>query len=227
MKSKLLEICCFNVESAKAAKAAGADRIEFCSPKFSGGGTPSENDFLEVKKIGIRTFMMLHPREGDYCYDDKAFCLLKQQGTRFKEMGVQGLVFGILDSKKNIDIPRSRELINYFSPVGVTLHKAFDETADVFKALEDAIQCGFKRILTSGTKPTALKGKKILAELVKRADGRISIMIGGGVRSINIDRFFETGATEFHSSALLPSETISSEAEIKSMLDKMKSVSIA
>src|ERR1051325_485684 len=193
MAKKLLEICCYNVESVEVAAKAGAHRVEFCSPVFTGGGTPKENDLTEAKKKGIRTFVMLHPREGNYAYDDAAFEKLKQQVKRFKELGAEGLVMGVLDENGNIDIDRNKELIALASPLEITLHKAFDEVKDPFKALEDAISCGFTRILTSGTKKTALEGKSILAELVARANGRIIIMAGGSIRSTNIRELAGTG----------------------------------
>src|ERR1051326_5864082 len=116
MTKKLLEICCYNVESVDVAAKAGAQRVEFCSPAFTGGGTPKEEDFQEAKKKGIRTFVMLHPREGNYVYEDAAYEKLKQQVRRFKELGAEGLVLGVLDAAGNIDINRNKELIAIASP---------------------------------------------------------------------------------------------------------------
>lgn len=225
MNSKILEICCYNAESVKAAANAGAHRVELCSPEFAGGGTPHEDVFTKAKKSSIKVFVMLHPREGDYCYDAKAFELLKKQVLRMKELGAEGMVFGILDKKNKIDISRNSELVQLCAPLETTLHKAFDEAPDPFEALDNACTCRFRRILTSGTKKTALQGKKILEELVRHSHGRIIIMAGGSIRSSNIHEFDSTGVNEFHSSALLNGNAVSSGPEIEKMLHHLQAYS--
>jgi copper homeostasis protein len=83
----------------------------------------------------------------------------------------------------------------------VTFHRAFDRCRDPFEALEQLIQIGCTRILTSGQKPTAIEGIKLIEELIKKADERIIIMPGSGIRKENVAVVAsKTGATELHSS---------------------------
>jgi copper homeostasis protein len=125
-----------------------------------------------------------------------------------KQLGFEGIVIGILNKNGTLDKERLKRFIDLAYPLEVTLHRAFDRTKDPFVALEDAIDCGFQRILTSGQQPNAFDAKELIKQLITQADDRIIIMPGSGVRSSNIVELSTyTGATELHSSArkLLPS----------------------
>ena len=219
----LLEIACFNVPSALIAHDAGADRIELCADATVGGTTP---DFVALQRsrneIMIPVFVMIRPRGGDFSYTDTEFEQMRSQIRRFKPL-VNGFVFGILDPYQNIDRAKCSELIALADPLPCTFHRAFDLARDKVEALEQVIASGFKAVLTSGGATNAVDGADTLQQLVKQADGRLDIVLGGCVRSSNVRMLRQrTNATTFHSSALT-SDTTHVEADevrrLKSMLE--------
>jgi copper homeostasis protein len=217
----LLEICCYTVQSVRIAAQAGAHRVELCSDKFTGGGTPSREMMAEAKKISIPVNVMIHPREGDYCYEPDAFEALKKELLLMKDLGANGLVFGVLHKNGTVDKQRTQELLELAYPLDVTYHRAMDEMKDPLGALDDLIAIGVPRVLTSGTKKTAVEGTGILTQLVQRSASRISVMVGGSVRASNIGALRSTGAHEFHTSALVNNAANASEEEIRKMLEQL------
>lgn len=207
-----LEIIGFNIESCIAAQQAGANRIELCAGPGEGGTTPSYG-FIQAarEKLQIDLYAMIRPRGGDFLYSDEDFEIMKKEVVVCKKLGCDGIVTGILKIDGKVDKKRSRALIELAYPLEATFHRAFDRVKDPFEALEDVIESGFERILTSGLKPKAVESTDLLSKLIKQANGRIIIMPGSGVNSGNIISIAEsTGAKEFHSSA-----TISKETEMK------------
>ncbi len=198
-----LEVIGFNIESCELAQAAGANRIELCDNPFDGGTTASYGFIKNARRIlSIDLFPIIRPRGGDFLYSAHEFEIMKTDVQMCKELGCDGVVIGMLLSDGNIDKERCWQLVQLAYPMSVTFHRAFDRTSDAMKALEDVIEIGCERILTSGLKPTAPEGQKMLAKLVEAAADRIIIMPGSGVRSGNIKALAEqTGATEFHTSA--------------------------
>ena len=125
-----------------------------------------------------------------------------------KKLGCDGVVLGILTSEGKVDKEKCKALVSYAYPLGVTFHRAFDRTSNAIAALEDIIEIGCERILTSGLRPKAIDGQQLIKELIIHANDRISIMPGSGVTSENIISLAEnTGAVEFHSSAGTYKET--------------------
>jgi len=185
------------------AAAAGAHRIELCADAAEGGTTPGFGTIKRVKeKISIDVYPIIRPRGGDFFYDDDEFIVMKTEILLCKELGCEGVVIGMLKQDGSIDKDRCRQLVALAYPMGVTFHRAFDRAVNPFEALEDIIQTGCERILTSGHKPTALEGAQLLDELIRQANDRIIIMPGSGIRATNISEVAKrTGAVEFHSSA--------------------------
>ena len=185
------------------AAAAGAHRIELCAAAAEGGTTPGFGTIKRVKeKISIDVYPIIRPRGGDFFYDDDEFIMMKTEILLCKELGCEGVVIGMLKQDGSIDKDRCRQLVALAYPMGVTFHRAFDRAINPFEALEDIIQTGCERILTSGHKPTALEGAQLLDELIRQAKDRIIIMPGSGIRAANIAEVAKkTGAAEFHSSA--------------------------
>jgi len=135
-------------------------------------------------------------------YSDAEFDIIKSDVLLCKELGCDGVVIGLLNIDGTVDKERTKILTSLAYPMGVTFHRAFDRTKNMFEALEDIIECGCERILTSGQKSTAYDGMDNIKALVEKADDRIIIMPGSGINSKNIVEIAKhTGATEFHSSA--------------------------
>jgi copper homeostasis protein len=199
----ILEVCTFTLESALIAEKAGADRIELCENYFEGGTTPSyENIELAKSKLNIPINVMIRPRGGDFLYSDAEFKIMKQDIEKCKSIGVNGVVFGILNTDSSVDEKRCRELVELAKPLAVTFHRAFDHVKEPFVALDAIIACGFDRILTSGLELNAVKGASLLAKLIEKAKDSINIMPGGGVRDDNIAGLMKmTKAKEYHTSA--------------------------
>lgn len=206
-----LEIIGFDIESCLAAQEAGADRIELCAGPAEGGTTPSYGLIKAAsQKLHIDLYVMIRPRGGDFLYTDEEFEIMKTDVVVCKQLGCNGIVFGILTRDGKVDKKRCRELVDLAFPLEATFHRAFDRVADPFKALEEVIDLGFERILTSGLRPKAIEGKEMLAALVKQSADRIIIMPGSGVTSENMREIAEsTGAKELHSRAALYIESTS------------------
>jgi copper homeostasis protein len=198
-----LEICAYSVEAAIAAQAGGADRVELCANPSGGGTTPSYGSIVVARQnLKIELHVLIRPRGGDFLYSPQEFAAMKEDVQLCRQSGVEGVVLGILLPNARVDKERCRELVRLASPMPVTFHRAFDMTADALQALEDVIETGCRRILTSGQANSALEGASLIAELVRRAGRRIIIMAGAGVNEENFAKLIEsTGAEEFHTSA--------------------------
>ncbi len=203
MAEKLvLEVCAFNIQSCIIAERVGAKRVELCDNPVEGGTNPSYGTIKRVRgKIGIDLFPILRPRSGNYFYDEEEFAIMKVDIQVCKEIGCDGISVGIQTINGTIDIERMKRVVEWAYPMAVTCNRAFDAVPDPYKALEELIDCGCERVLTSGQKSAAPDATEVLAKLVKQAAARISIMPGAGVRSSNIEKLIATGAYEFHTSA--------------------------
>jgi copper homeostasis protein len=203
MKKNFLEICCYNLDSAVTAAEAGADRVELCADPGAGGTTPGLGLIKTVRnKINIELYPIIRVRGGDFLFSDDEFNIMLHDVETCKSAGCDGVVIGMLSPEGRVDKTHASRLMEKAFPMGVCFHRAFDWTRNPFEALEDIIDIGCERILTSGQQPTAILGVHLIRDLILQADGRIEIMPGSGVRASNItDLKNETGATQFHSSA--------------------------
>lgn len=200
--SYLIEIATSDFTSSFAAVQGGADRIELCDNLSEGGTTQSYGTIkLCREKLDVALFPIIRPRGGDFLYTGEEFAIMAQDVKLCKQLGCDGVVIGLLNTDGSIDVDRTKILTELAFPMDVTFHRAFDRCRDPFEALEQLIGIGCTRILTSGQQPAAPAGAELIAELVKKADERIIIMPGSGVRKENIRELAaKTGATEFHSS---------------------------
>ncbi|MBT2620168.1 copper homeostasis protein CutC [Chryseobacterium sp. ISL-6] len=217
-----IEIACFNPQSAIIAFENGADRIEFCDGLSEGGTTPSFETTKELReKINIPVFVMIRPRGGDFTYSEAEFEQMKNELTQLKSLNVDGFVFGILDENDEVNIEQNKILVQLAQPLPCTFHRAFDRAKGLADSLEKVIDCGFKTILTSGQKPNVSEGKENLKTLVELSDGRIEILIGGGLRSTNIQDIREfTSAGYFHSSAITDGGQFANADEVVALKNK-------
>jgi copper homeostasis protein len=224
MKNLGLEVCANSFVSALAAENGGAIRVELCENMAEGGTTPSYAQIKLCKeKLNIQVWPIIRPRGGDFLYSDDEFELMKEDIKICKALNCDGAVTGILLANGEVDKERCAELIELAHPMPIAFHRAFDMSNDLEKALEDLIDLGFIRVLSSGGKENAFKGIEILARLVNQANGRIEIMPGAGINPENIIEIKEkTGATVFHSSARIK---IASKMEYQNKISKMSNES--
>lgn len=217
-----IEIACFNPESAVIAFENGADRIELCDGLSEGGTTPDFETVKELRaKINIPIFVMIRPRGGDFTYSDAEFEQMKKELAQLKALGVDGFVFGILDENDDVNSEQNTALIELAHPLPCTFHRAFDRASDLEGSLEKVINCGFKTILTSGQQPNVSEGKLNLKKLVVLSAGRIEILVGGGLRSVNIEEIREfTKTGYFHSSAITDGGAFASADEVIALKSK-------
>jgi copper homeostasis protein len=195
----IIEVCVDSVESAMAAERGGADRVELCDNLLEGGTTPSAGAIaIARERLGIKLHVIIRPRGGDFCYSDVEFAVMRHDVALAKQLGADGVVIGILTSNGDIDIERTRELIELARPLSVTFHRAFDMSRDPDRALEELIGLGVDRILTSGQEPSVIEGLDLIAELVRLAGDRVIIMPGGGTER-NIKKVVaRSGVREVH-----------------------------
>lgn len=196
----LVEIVVCSAEDAVEAEAGGADRVELCNAIELGGLTPSLGALLETKaRTRLPIAVMIRPRPGGFCYGQGEFATMQRNADLLVAQGVDGLVTGVLMEDGRVDVRRCRWLLAHSSGTPLVFHRAFDATPDPFEALETIIDLGFSRILTSGQRPAAIEGAHLIRELVERADGRIEILPGGGIRAHNVREVVaRTGSTQVH-----------------------------
>lgn len=197
-----LEICIDSYKSFLNAKNAGADRVEVCSSLALDGLTPSVGLVKLIEGEQIEKVIMIRPREGDFFYNDDEFLQMKEEIKIFKNYKIDGFVFGILDKNEKLDIKRMKELIDLAKPFDCTLHRAIDYSKDYEEKLEDIINIGFKRILTSGKKTKAPQGLDLIEKIQGKYGKEIEIMAGSGVTYENIGEIYKkTKIENFHTSA--------------------------
>ncbi|KAK1125175.1 hypothetical protein K0M31_006515 [Melipona bicolor] len=204
-----MEICIDSVLSGRYAITGGASRLAVCSMLAEGGLTPSTGFFQFVSRMSlIPCYAMLRTRPGNFVYARDELEIMKADVKVLRASGADGFLFGALTEDGEIDVPACKLILTAASPLSVTFHRAFDQVADPIKSLKTLINIGFRRVLTSGQKDTAVEGLKLIKELVDVADGRITVMATSGVTKDNILKInLESGVEEFHASAKRKMET--------------------
>ncbi len=202
-QSLTFEICVDSVLSVQNAANGGAQRVELCDNLVEGGTTPSLGMIETALAVeGIEVFVIIRPRGGDFFYSEEEFRVMEKDVIRAREAGAHGIVSGLLLPNGDIDRERTARLIKHAKGLPFTFHRAFDVCRNPVKALNQLIDLGVNRVLTSGAEPTAIQGKALIARLVDQAGDQIIIMPGSGINRHNIVPLMETtGAQEFHFSA--------------------------
>jgi len=195
----LVEACVDSIESAAAAADGGADRLELCANLIEGGTTPSMGTIALARELDLVLHVMIRPRGGDFCYTAREFASMRRDVREARQLGADGVVFGILAPDGTIDTERTRILLEDARPLSVTVHRAFDVTRETRDALDTLIALGVDRVLTSGQQPTVPQGLDVIADLVRRSAGRIGILPGGGITAANAAEVVRrTGVCEVH-----------------------------
>ncbi len=199
----LFEVCLQSVDDAIAAQAGGAQRVELCAALVEGGITPSLGTIRACKAaVDIDIMVMIRPRGGDFDYTEQEFAVMLEDIKVCREIGVAGVVFGLLDRNGEVARTRVQKLVEAAGELSVTFHRAFDVSLDPFAAMETLIDLGVSRILTSGQAATVPEGKEMLRQLVDQAAGRIGILPGCGITPDNVAELVAyLGVSEFHATA--------------------------
>jgi copper homeostasis protein len=197
-----LEVCVESLSGALAAVRGGADRLELCARLDLGGLTPPIELARDVvRAVPVPVHAMVRARTGDFVCREGELDLLSASIDDLRAVGVAGVVLGLLDGAGRVDRARTAALVARARPLAVTFHRAFDHARDLEEALDELIELGIERVLTSGSAPSAFEGRAALARLVERAAGRIVVMAGGGVRDHNAAEIArEGGVRELHGS---------------------------
>lgn len=200
----ILEVVVYTIESAMNAQKGGADRVELCDNPGDGGTTPSYGTMEVVRQaLGVDVYAMIRPRGGDFIYSSEEYFAMRRDIEMCKRASMDGVVFGVLKPDGTLDKNKCKKLIELARPMKVNCHRAFDMSRDLMETLEDCIEVGFDRILTSGGQAQAVLGTEMIAKLIQQANGRIAIMPGAGVNENNVAEIVKkTGAQEIHFSAV-------------------------
>lgn len=203
MNKYQFEICANSIESCLAAQTGGADRVELCAGIPEGGTTPSYGEISIARELlNIKLHVIIRPRAGDFLYSSIEMQTILKDIEIAKKIGVDGIAVGCLTSEGAIDTPAMKEIMKAASGLSVTFHRAFDVCRNPQEAMEEIIDLGCDRILTSGQQPTAESGIPLLKELHQQAAGRIILLAGCGINEKNIAYIASgTDIKEFHFSA--------------------------
>ncbi|MGD0939229.1 MAG: copper homeostasis protein CutC [Terracidiphilus sp.] len=233
MKSFLFELCAETLPVAQIAQSAGADRVELCS-QLKVGGLTADLALVSavVGKLSVPIYALIRPRGGDFVYSPAEFEQMRRQIEQMKEIGVAGVVAGVLLPDGRVDLTRSRELVELARPLEFTFNRAFDETPDLDEALEAVIATGADWLLTSGGEPDLQKGVDAIARLVRKSTGRIGVIAGGGLRLTEMEMVLRrSGVRSLHGSLTREAHDSNStdplkalEATVRSAVQKMSAV---
>jgi copper homeostasis protein len=198
----LIEVAITSVEDALAAQAGGADRLELNAAISLGGLTPSLGTLIEVKAaVSLPVMVMIRPRPGGFAYSDTEFKVMQRDADLALQHGADGIVFGILIPDGRVDVDRCRNLVRQVGAREAIFHRAFDVTTDPIESLEQLVEMGFRRVMTSGQEETAFNGVELIAELIRRAAKRIEIIPAGGINRFTVgDIVSRTGCDQIHAS---------------------------
>jgi copper homeostasis protein len=196
----LVEACVDSVASSLAAERGGARRLELCDALFDGGTTPSAGMIAACKAtVSIPVFVMIRPRGGGFVYTDQERDVMRRDVVIARELGADGVVVGGLRPDGIVDVALVQLLVEAARELPVTFHRAFDLTPNFEAALESLIDAGVQRVLAAGGLSTAADGATALANLVRQAGARLTVIAGGGVREENVRSLVSvSGVREVH-----------------------------
>lgn len=223
MNKKDIEICASTIQSAVNAKAGGATRIEICDNLEGGGTTPSYATIEYcVKELGLETNVLVRPRAGDFFYSEEEFAVICKDVEMCKQLGANSVVVGFLKENGELDAERLENVVRIASPMKVVCHRAFDACVNKKEAIEQIINAGCSKVLTSGGAPISEEGIEGLAKIVKQVNGRIGVIAASGVTSENVIKIVnESGVKEVHSPCkiLIDNYSLTSVKEVEKFIE--------
>ncbi|MDB5349624.1 MAG: hypothetical protein JWN86_871 [Planctomycetota bacterium] len=199
----LLEVAIASADDAVAAQQGGADRVELNAALWLGGLTPSLGAMVEARaRTTLPIVAMVRPRGGGFAYSESEFSTMRRDVDFLLAHGAEGIAFGILNDRGEIDEPRCRQIVSQVGPHHqAVFHRAFDVVPDPFLALETLIGLGMRRVMTSGQEENAYNGAERIAALIAGAAGRIEILPAGGINRFTLaDVLSRTGCDQVHAS---------------------------
>lgn len=196
----LVEVCIGSVADARAAAAAGADRLELCSATEVGGLTPSAG-LIEavIAQVDLPVLVMIRPRPGGFCYDAAEFDVALREAKHALQQNIAGVVFGFLDIEGNVAREQCRQMVELASDRETVFHRAFDIVPDPLATVDALVELGITRLLTSGQEASTIDGADLIRQLIDRVEGRLQILPGGGINANNVQAIVEqTGCKQIH-----------------------------
>ena len=217
-----LEIPVFSADDASTAAQLGADRLELCASYSEGGLTPGAGLLKVVKeRVDIPIYAMLRPVGGHFNYSELDLEVMGQELKILKSFGADGFVFGVLRTDKTVDTEACEKLVNLAGELPCTFHRAFDQVPDPYRALQEIVEVGFKRILTSGQQPRVGQGMDLITGLLNRTSDDFIIMPGGGMKPEHINHLNQSGKLkEVHASCRKRGGSEDELAQKRSMIDE-------
>ena len=219
-----IEACIASPEDALEAYAGGADRLELNMALELDGLTPTLGLLREVKKQAqLPVIVMVRPRSNGFVYSDAEFRAMQADIDLLLTEGADGFAFGILDNTLRVDVTRTHALVRQIGDKDAVFHRAFDVTENPMDAMEQLIDCGIERVLTSGCKNSALEGVPLIRRLIEKAQNRIEILPGGGITPHNVGQLINlTGCTQIHGTFKQSLPSHSSNPHSTSGLDRLR-----
>nr|WP_317358687.1 copper homeostasis protein CutC [uncultured Tyzzerella sp.] len=225
--NNLVEICCGSYYDAKQAFLGGADRIELNSSLFLGGLTPSIASLELIKEdFDLNTICMVRPRGAGFLYNNEDKKVMFKDAKALLKANADGIAFGFLNENKTIDIENTRKMVDIIKSFDrkkeAVFHRAFDCVKNPYETVEQLIDLGIDRLLTSGLKNKAFEGISLIKDLNDKYGDKIEILAGSGINYKNAKEIIEkTGINQIHSSckSFIQDVTTSSENVSYAYLD--------
>jgi copper homeostasis protein len=197
----LVEVIACTLADAAVARDAGADRVELCLAIEVGGLTPYIETIEEVGSLApFPVVVMVRPQPGGFVNQTDQILQQIDHILSLKLANIE-IITGALTEQNELDLPALKAIRTRTQGTKLVCHRCFDLTPDPYQALEQLIDLGFERVLTSGQAQTAPEGAEVIARLVKQANNRIEIIAGSGIRPHNVQQLVkETGVTQVHAS---------------------------
>jgi copper homeostasis protein len=197
-----LEICAASVEDCVKAERGGADRVELNCALLLGGLTPSLGALREARAaVRLPIIAMIRPRPAGFCYSRAEFAVMQRDAEAALAEKADGIAFGVLTAGGAVDVKRCRQMVRLAAGREAVFHRAFDVAREPLAALEQLIDLGVRRVMTSGQEASAYNGAANIAEYIRRAAGRVEILPAGGInRFTAADVIRRTGCDQIHAS---------------------------